>query len=175
MSVFQLPAQIRTVAQSYFCLVDATSFVTASDLDVLSNLKGIGCLICKINFLMEILAMPPILIMKNHPKRNGISGAIPTSKGDAIYFAESRNVAPVRLSSAFCWMGDFVPHGENSIISIRVFVPQLFLARRANRPPARHTADKSRRCCNPLALIIPMPLPKGMDLPGKGVIYPPSY
>jgi hypothetical protein len=58
MSVFQLPAQIRTVAQSYFFLEVTTSVVTTSDLDVLSNFKGTGCLICKINLLMEILALP---------------------------------------------------------------------------------------------------------------------
>jgi hypothetical protein len=75
MSVFQLPAQIRTVAQSYFFLEVTTSVVTTSDLDALSNFKGTGCLICKINLLMEILALPPILIIKNHSQRNGISGA----------------------------------------------------------------------------------------------------
>lgn len=47
MSVFQLPAQIRIVAQSCFCLVVTTSVVTASDLDVFSNFQEIGCLICK--------------------------------------------------------------------------------------------------------------------------------
>ena len=82
--------------------------------------------------------------------------AIPTFKGDSIYFAGSRNVALVHWSPPFYGMGNFVPQGE------KIHYPCLSI-RSSVVPP-------------PLALTILLPPPMGVafhiEMPAVSCLIP---